>query len=453
MGRIAVAGATIINEGSSFRGTVIINNGLIEEIITETPNQLTCYSPEITIDANGLLLIPGVIDDHVHFREPGLTQKGDIYSESRAAAAGGVTSYMDMPNTNPQTTTLELLDDKFSGAAEKSLVNYSFYMGVTNGNIDQLVKVDPTRVCGIKLFMGSSTGDMLVGDREALEKIFKFSPIIIAAHCEDETTIRQNAEKFRQEIGDDIPFRYHASIRSAEACMLSSKLAVGLAKQYGSRLHLLHISTARELSLMDNSLPLEAKKITAEACIPHLWFSKKDYDRLGWRIKCNPSIKSESDRQALLDGLSNGLVDVVATDHAPHLASEKDNSYFNSASGMPMVQHSLQAMLELSNKGYFPIETVVDKMCHAPATIFRIDRRGYIRKGYYADMVLINPTSTETVTTKSLHYRCGWSPLEGETFSHSIETTFVNGRVVYHKGKFDESVKGEAIRFVQNQHA
>lgn len=451
MGRIAVAGATIINEGNRFQGTVIINRGIIEEIITGASTQLKGYNPEHTIDARGLLLIPGVIDEHVHFREPGLTSKGDIYSESKAAAAGGVTSIMDMPNTIPQTTTLELLDDKISTAAEKSLVNYSFYMGATNDNIEQLVKIDPLKVCGIKLFMGSSTGDMLVSNREALEKIFKLSPTIIVAHCEDEASIRQNAEKVKQEKGENIPFRFHSSIRSAEACMISSTLAVELAKKHGSRLHILHLSTARELSLMNNSIPLADKKITSEACIPHLWFSERDYDRLGWRIKCNPSIKLESDRQALLEGISSGLVDAVATDHAPHLAFEKDSTYFKSASGMPMVQHSLQVMLELSKKGYFSVEKVVEKMCHAPATIFRIDRRGYIRKGYHADLVLINPTSTETVTTQSLHYRCGWSPLEGEIFHNSIETTFINGHIVYHKGKFDETIKGEALSFTQNQ--
>ncbi|BDX37185.1 dihydroorotase [Tenuifilaceae bacterium CYCD] len=447
MGRIAIINALIINEGKQQKGSLIISNGTIEHIAYGDSPSISSFNPEKVINAEGLLLLPGVIDDQVHFREPGLTHKGDIYTESRAGIAGGITSFMEMPNTNPQTTTVELLEEKFKIAAEKSLGNYSFYLGATNNNIDEIVKLNPKKVCGIKVFMGSSTGNMLVDSRESLDKIFKLSPTLIATHCEDETTIRNNIELYKQKYGDNIDFKYHAEIRSEEACYLSSSLAVEFAKKYDSRLHILHLSTAKELSLLNSKVPLKDKKITGEVCVHHLWFNSNDYDKLRWRIKWNPSIKTENDRLALITGLKNNLLDVVATDHAPHLLEEKNNTYFKSASGGPMVQHSLLAMIELSHKGYFPIELVIDKMCHAPATLYRIEKRGYICEGYYADLVLVNPNSKQTVTKDSLLYKCEWSPLEGETFNFKVVMTIVNGKIVYENGKFDESSKGSKLIF------
>lgn len=447
MGRIAITNALIINEGRQQKGNLIINDGLIEHISFENSSSISKFKPERVIDAEGLLLLPGVIDDQVHFREPGLTHKGDIYTESKAGVAGGVTSFMEMPNTNPQTTTIELLENKFSVAAEKSLANYSFYLGATNDNIDEIVKLNPRTVCGIKIFMGSSTGNMLVDSRESLDKIFKLSPTLIATHCEDETTIRNNIELYKQKYGENVDFKYHADIRSELACYLSSSLAVEFAKRHGSRLHILHLSTAKELSLLNNKLPLKDKKITGEVCVHHLWFNSNDYDKLGWRIKWNPSVKTEADRLALINGLRNNLLDVVATDHAPHLLEEKNNTYFKSASGGPMVQHSLLAMIELSKKGNFTLETVVDKMCHAPAILYKIEKRGFIREGYHADIVLVNPNSGQVVTKESLLYKCGWSPLEGKTLSASVQITMVNGKIVYENGKFDESSKGKALVF------
>lgn len=447
MGRIAITNALIINEGKQQKGNLIINDGLIEHISYETSSPVSKFKPERIIDAEGLLLLPGVIDDQVHFREPGLTHKGDIYTESKAGIAGGITSFMEMPNTNPQTTTIELLENKFKVASEKSLANYSFYLGATNDNIDQIVKLNKKRVCGIKIFMGSSTGNMLVDSRESLDKIFKLSPTLIATHCEDETTIRNNIELYKQKYGENVDFKYHADIRSELACYLSSSLAVEFAKRHGSRLHILHLSTAKELSLLNNKLPLKDKKITGEVCVHHLWFNSNDYDKLGWRIKWNPSVKTEADRLALINGLRNNLLDVVATDHAPHLLEEKNNTYFKSASGGPMVQHSLLAMIELSKKGNFTLETVVDKMCHAPAILYKIEKRGFIREGYHADIVLVNPNSGQVVTKESLLYKCGWSPLEGKTLSASVQITMVNGKIVYENGKFDESSKGKALVF------
>lgn len=447
MGRIAITNALIINEGKQQKGSLIINNGTIEHIAYGDSPSISSFNPEKVINAEGLLLLPGVIDDQVHFREPGLTHKGDIYTESKAGIAGGVTSFMEMPNTNPQTTTVELLDEKFNIASGKSLANYSFYLGATNDNIEEIVKLNPKKVCGIKIFMGSSTGNMLVDRRESLDKIFKLSPTLIATHCEDETTIRNNIELYKQKYGENVDFKYHAEIRSEEACYLSSSLAVEFAKKHGSRLHILHLSTAKELSLLDDKTPLSNKRITGEVCVHHLWFNNSDYDKFGWRIKWNPSVKTETDRLALIYGLKNNLLDVVATDHAPHLINEKDNSYFKSASGGPMVQHSLLAMLELSRKGYFTIETIVDKMCHAPATLYRIEKRGFIREGYYADLVLINPNLKQIVTKDSLLYKCEWSPLENETLSSKVIMTFVNGRLVYNNGVFDESGKGMALTF------
>lgn len=444
---IAITNALIVNEGKQEKGTIIINKGVIENIIYGTLPPNTNFDTEKVINAEGLLLLPGVIDDHVHFREPGSTHKGDMDTESRAAVAGGVTSVMEMPNTNPQTTTIDQLEAKFEIAARKSLVNHSFYLGATNDNIEEIKRIDSRRVCGVKVFMGSSTGNMLVSDRDTLDKIFKLSPTLIVTHCEDETTIRNNSELFKQKFGENLDFKYHTAIRSEEACYTSSKLAVDMAHKHGSRLHILHISTAKELSLLDNSVPLKDKRITGEVCVHHLWFSNKDYDLLKWRIKWNPSVKTEQDRLDLIDGLKNNLLDVVATDHAPHVIAEKDNTYFKSASGGPMIQHSLLTMLELVKRGDLTLETVVDKMCHAPAVLYRIVKRGFIRKGYHADIVLVNPNAPQTVSRDNILYKCGWSPLEGTTLNSKVALTMVNGNIVYENGNITDVHKGKALEF------
>ncbi|MHC1704002.1 MAG: dihydroorotase [Tenuifilaceae bacterium] len=447
MSTIGIANATLVNEGKVQRASVFIRDNLIERILINNPDDIISLKPEQLIDARGKLLFPGVIDDQVHFREPGLTHKGDIYTESKAAIAGGVTSFMEMPNTNPQTTTIELLHDKFKIGAEKSLANFSFYLGATNDNIEEIKKIDINNVCGVKVFMGSSTGNMLVDNIESLEKIFKYSQVLIATHCEDEVTIKENIEKYKALYGENPPFHYHVEIRSEKACYLSSSLAVSLAKKFHSRLHILHLSTGKELELFDSTIPLYNKRITAEVCVHHLWFSQKDYEKYGWRIKWNPSIKTENDRKALINGLKNDLIDIVATDHAPHIISEKDNTYFKSASGGPLVQHSLVAMIELSKEGNFPIELVARKMCHAPADVFRIDRRGYVREGYYADLTIVDPNSSWTVENDTLLYKCGWSPFDGQKFSSKVTHTILNGRLVFDNGKFDETVKGVALKF------
>ncbi|HDP54265.1 MAG TPA: dihydroorotase, partial [Bacteroidetes bacterium] len=377
MSSILIKNATIINEGKHTLGNVFINNSRIERIYYSSSNELP--EAETTIDASGKFLIPGVIDDQVHFREPGLTHKATIYTESKAAIAGGVTSFLEMPNTLPQTTNLKELDKKHQIASETSLANYSFYFGATNSNIDQVVKINPKKVCGVKVFMGSSTGNMLVDNPTALEAIFKASPVLVATHCEDEQTIVNNTERYKQLYGDNIPFKFHPEIRSAEACYLSSSLAVKLAKKHKTRLHLLHLSTQKEMELLSNAVPLKEKLITGEVCVHHLWFNDEDYDSLGWRIKWNPAVKSETDRQALINALKTDRLDVIATDHAPHTLKEKSNGYFQCPSGGPLVQHSLVAMLELVSKGVLTIETVVDKMCHAPAELFGIEKRGFIR--------------------------------------------------------------------------
>lgn len=443
---ILITNALLVNEGKKRRVHVFIRDGLIERII-ENDSDLLKFNPSRIINAEGKLLLPGVIDDHVHFREPGLTRKADIYSESKAAVAGGVTSFMEMPNTLPQTTTLSLLDEKFSIASKRSLANYSFYLGATNENIDEITGTDPGRVCGIKLFIGSSTGNMLVDNPESIERIFSKSPVLIATHCEDEKTIRDNLAIYKEKYGDNIPFRHHADIRSENACYISTSFAIKLARKYNSRLHILHVSTAKELTLFNSSSPIRDKKITSEACVNYLLFSLSNYENLGWRIKWNPSLKNESDRKALVDGLRNNLIDVVATDHAPHLIEEKDAPYTKSASGAPSVQHSLVSMIELSKKGFFPLEMVVDKMCHSPAELFRIDRRGFIKEGYYADLVLIDPDSNWTVNKTNLYYKCGWSPLEDFDFSSKVTHTFVNGRLVYENGQFNEEVQGKPLVF------
>ena len=436
--------ATIINEGNKSKGSVLINNGIIEKIFSQGER---LPESDVVIDATGKLLIPGVIDDQVHFREPGLTYKGDIHSESRAAIAGGVTSFMEMPNTKPQTTTQAALEQKYSLASEKSFANYSFYFGATNDNADELVKTDPKKVCGIKVFMGSSTGNMLVDKEEALSRIFSEAPTIVTTHCEDEATIRKNTEFYKNKFGDSIEFRYHPIIRSTEACYISSAKAVEFATKYGTQLHILHLSTAKEMELLEADTPLENKKITGEVCVHHLWFTDEDYEKYGSRIKWNPAVKSRSDRDGLREALNSGKLDVVATDHAPHTLEEKNNSYFKAPSGGPLVQHSLVAMLEMARQGVFTYEKVVEKMCHAPAILFRVDKRGFIREGYHADLTLVDPASEWQVSKENILYKCGWSPFEGTKFSHKVTHTFVNGNLVYDNGMINEDIRGERLEF------
>ena len=439
-----ISNATIINEGRRFLGSVLLCGEVIEAVYGAGD---ALPEADSVVDATGLWLLPGVIDDQVHFRDPGLTHKGDIGTESRAAVAGGVTSVMDMPNTKPPATTLELLEAKYRLGAEKSLVNYSFLLGATNDNLAELKRVDARHVAGVKLFMGSSTGNMLVDDERALAAIFAETPCLIAAHCEDEATIRRNTDYYRAMLGDDVPVACHPFIRSTEACYRSSAKAVELAGRYGSRLHVFHLSTGLELSLFDPRTPLADKRVTAEVCVHHLWFSDEDYARLGSRIKCNPAIKTAADRQALRCAVAEGRIDVVATDHAPHLLAEKEGGALRAASGMPLVQHSLVAMLQLAAQGVFTVEQVVERMCHAPAVLYRIVRRGYIRPGYYADLALVHPHSPWTVSRNNIIYKCGWSPFEGTTFDAAVQSTWVNGRRVYDRGTFDESARGMRLEF------
>ena len=443
---ILIKNATIFNDNERFIGSVLLDGERISRIIRgeELPTDLSC---DEVIEADGMWLMPGVIDDQVHFREPGLTHKADIFTESQAAVAGGVTSFMDMPNTIPQTTTIEALEEKYKIGAEKSLANYSFYMGATNDNLDELQKVNPTEVCGVKVFMGSSTGNMLVDNIKTLTGIFAEVPMLIATHCEDENLIQANKAKYIARYGEDLPIHYHPYIRDAEACYRSSSFAVGLATKYKARLHVLHVSTARELDLFSNQLPLKEKRITAEACVHHLWFSDQDYDTYGNRIKWNPAVKTEQDRLALIDGINKDLLDVVATDHAPHLLSEKEGSCLKAASGGPLVQFSLLAMLALAKKGYFTEEQVVRKMCHAPADLFRIKQRGYIREGFYADLVLVNPKQSFEVKPDVILSKCAWSPFEDHTFNHSIAKTWVNGSLVYNQGVVNTRIRGKRLIF------
>jgi dihydroorotase len=443
---ILIKNATIFNDNERFIGSVLLDGERISRIIRgeELPTDLSC---DEVIEADGMWLMPGVIDDQVHFREPGLTHKADIFTESQAAVAGGVTSFMDMPNTIPQTTTIEALEEKYKIGAEKSLANYSFYMGATNDNLDELLKVNPVEVCGVKVFMGSSTGNMLVDNIKTLTGIFAEVPMLIATHCEDENLIQANKAKYIARYGEDLPIHYHPYIRDAEACYRSSSFAVELATKYKARLHVLHVSTARELDLFSNQLPLREKRITAEACVHHLWFSDQDYDTYGNRIKWNPAVKTEQDRLALIDGINKDLLDVVATDHAPHLLSEKEGSCLKAASGGPLVQFSLLAMLALAKKGFFTEEQVVRKMCHAPADLFRIKQRGYIREGFYADLVLVNPKQSFEVKPDVILSKCAWSPFEGHTFNHSIAKTWVNGSLVYNQGVVNTRIRGKRLIF------
>lgn len=434
--------ARIINENKIFQGDVRIVNGKIDKIASE----ISAKNEDI-IEVDGNFLLPGLIDDQVHFREPGLTHKGNIASESRAAAAGGITTFMEMPNTIPNVFTQELLQDKYDIAAKSALVNYSFFMGASNDNLEEVLKTNPKNVCGIKVFMGSSTGNMLVDNEATLEGLFKNVPILIATHCEDEQTIRTNTEIYKNKYGEDVPMSAHPLIRSEEACYLSSSMAVALAKKYNTRLHILHISTAKEVGLFASNIPLEQKRITAEACVHHLWFCDKDYERLGSRIKWNPAVKKESDRDAILKGVLDGNIDVIATDHAPHTLEEKSNTYFKAPSGGPLVQHSLQIMYELYVQGKISLETIVQKMCHNPAILFEIENRGFIREGYQADLVILNPNKKHLVEKSNLLYHCGWSPFEGQTFSSSIEKTFVNGNLCFNNGKIIEYGQGHRLTF------
>ena len=447
MGKLQlIKNAEIVNEGKTFTGSVLINGEFIQEVFKGKDNFPKISLDEI-IDGENCLLLPGVIDDQVHFREPGLTHKADLYTESKAAVAGGVTSFMDMPNTRPQAITLQLLEEKYSLAEEKSFANYSFYMGATNDNLDELLKIDPHKVCGVKVFMGSSTGNMLVDDEITLQGIFKNVPYLIAVHCEDEITIQKNREYFLSLYGNNLPVQFHPLIRDAEACYVSSSKAVSLAKKYNSRLHILHLSTEKEMQLFDNSVALKNKRITAEVCVHHLWFSDRDYQQFGNKIKWNPAIKSEADRQALIRAVNDNTIDVIATDHAPHLLEEKQGNCFTAASGGPLVQHSLITMLQLAKQGVFSREKVVEKMCHAPAELFNIEKRGFIRSGYYADLTLVNPNNSWKVSPENILYKCGWSPFEGMRFDTRVEKTWVNGHKVYDQGEFDEKVRGKRLLF------
>jgi dihydroorotase len=445
----AIVNALIINEGKQFTGSVLMEDNMIERVIHDKNQAEIDLSKYDVIDANGKLLIPGVIDDQVHFREPGLTHKASVFTESRAAAAGGVTSYMEMPNTIPPTITHKTLKNKFDIASKDSLVNYSFYMGATNDNIGEIEKVDPKTTCGVKIFMGSSTGNMLVDHDEALSNIFKYSPVLIATHCEDEATIQENTARYIQQYGDNIPIHMHPAIRSAEACYKSSSKAIELATKHGARLHILHISTARETELFDVRKSFNDKKITAEACIHHLWFSDADYNNKGTLIKWNPAVKTTADREKIWEALLANKIDVVATDHAPHTLDEKDNVYTKAPSGGPLIQHSLLAMMDFYKKGTITLEQIVEKMCHNPALLYQIDRRGFIKEGYFADLVLVDLESSTKVTSNSLFYKCGWSPFEDYTFQSKVHQTFVNGQLVYDQGTIVENASAESLIFTR----
>lgn len=438
-----IKNATIINEGKEYLGHIIINDELIESINTELP---TDENGMHVIDGKGKIAIPGVIDDQVHFREPGLMHKGEIATESKAALAGGITSYMEMPNVNPQTTNQEALQAKFERAAEVSYANYSFYLGATNDNLKEIVKTNPKEVCGIKVFMGSSTGNMLVDNEKTLQGIFSEAPCLIATHCEDESTIKSNLQEYINKYSDGILPEHHPLIRNDEACYRSSAKAVELAHKYDGKLHVLHLTSAKEMELFDKG-PVSEKKITAEVCVHHLWFNSNDYKKHGNRIKWNPAVKHEEDQLALIEALNNDKLDVVATDHAPHLLNEKLNTYTKSASGGPLVQHSLIAMLELAKQGKIALVDVVKKMCHAPADLYQVDKRGYLREGYKADIVLVDLNKAYTVTENNILYKCKWSPFENETFSATVTQTILNGDLVYDNGTVNGGPKGQKLYF------
>ena len=445
MNNYLVKNAKIVNNGIVTLGFVLVRGGIIRAVGKGEPVEEAGVVE--VVDAGGNYLIPGVIDDQVHFREPGLTHKADIATESKAAVAGGITSFMEMPNTNPPATTIEELERKYERAAAVSLANYSFYLGATNDNIEEIKQLDPSRNCGVKVFMGSSTGNMLVDNRKSLERIFAESPTLIATHCEDESTILKNTREQRELYGEDIPVSLHPVIRSEEACYLSSSLAVDLARKYQSRLHVLHLSTARELDLFNHGTDFDKKKITAEVCIHHLWFTDADYETKGTLIKWNPAIKTKHDRDSLMAALLNDKLDVIATDHAPHTIEEKQSKYFKSPSGGPMVQHALVAMLELVYRNEITIEKVVEKMCHAPARLFGVKGRGFLLPGFRADMVLVDLEREWNVANNNILYKCGWSPLTGETLHSAVTHTWVNGKLVYYEGMFNEMIRGERLEF------
>ena len=443
MAKTLIKHVNIVNEGKIIIGNVLIEDNIISKI---SESEIDVKADKI-IDASGKYLFPGCIDDQVHFREPGLTHKGELYTEAKAAVAGGVTSYMEMPNTVPNVFTQNLLEDKFKRASEVSLSNYSFFMGASNDNLEEVLKTNPKNVCGIKVFMGSSTGNMLVDKRETLEGLFSKCKMLIATHCEDEHIIRHNMQVYREKYGEDVHVECHPLIRSEEACYKSSSLAVELAKKYNTRLHILHISTAKEVELFDNKIPLKEKRITAEACIHHLWFSDADYKTKGNFIKWNPAVKKASDRDAILKGVLENKIDVIATDHAPHTIEEKSQTYFKAPSGGPLVQHSLIAMLEFYHQKKITLEKIAEKMAHAVADCFQIEKRGYIREGYFADIVLVDLNNPWTVEKSNILYKCGWSPFEGTTFHSKITQTFINGNLVYDNGVFDETKKGARLTF------
>ncbi|MEN9744065.1 MAG: hypothetical protein RLZZ65_1870 [Bacteroidota bacterium] len=435
---------TLVNEGTSFVADILISNGRIEKIA----NQISIQEAHEEIDASGLFVLPGCIDDQVHFREPGLTHKGNIYSESRAAVAGGITSFMEMPNTVPNALTQKLLEDKYQIASKSSLANYSFFMGASNDNLEEVLKTDTSKICGVKVFMGSSTGNMLVDKESVLEGLFSRVGALIATHCEDEHTVKSNLAAFQAKYGQDIPVSAHPLIRNTEACYLSSSKAVELAKKHGARLHILHISTAKETGLFDKHLPLEQKLITAEACVHHLWFTDQDYAEKGNFIKWNPAVKSLDDREAIWQAVLDNRIDVIATDHAPHTLEEKSQAYTSAPSGGPLVQHALLAMLDQVKNGRLSIERVVEKMAHAPAVLFKIQDRGFLREGYFADLVLVSSKPSAIVDKSNLLYKCGWSPFEGHQFTHSIDSTYVNGNRVYSNQQIHEGTNGSRLAFL-----
>lgn len=440
---IVIKNAKIVNEGQIFEGDVLIKG----DVIVEVGENISVKPDYKVIDAEGHYLMPGAIDDQVHFREPGLTHKGDIASESRAAVAGGITSFIEQPNTVPNAVTQELLEDKYQIASQTSYANYGFMMGGTNDNLEEVLKTNPKNVPGIKLFLGSSTGNMLVDNEEVLEKIFSSTKMLIAVHCEDETTIKTNLAKYKDQFGENIPVTYHHLIRSEEACYLSSSKAIELAKKTGARLHVFHLSTAKEMSLFTNKIPLEDKQITAEVCVHHLWFTNDDYQTKGNFIKWNPAVKTENDRKVLWEALLDGRIDVIATDHAPHTLEEKSKSYLEAPSGGPLVQHAVVAMFEAYHQGKISVEKIVEKMCHNPAKIFKIEKRGFIKPGYFADLVLVNPSQPWSVKKENILYKCGWSPFEGTNFKSRITHTFVNGQLVYENSKVKEIRVGKRMLY------
>jgi len=442
MGRILIKNARIVNENKIFESDVLLQNETILRIDRDISDDNAKH-----IDIAGNLLLPGVIDDQVHFREPGLTHKGNIASESRAAVAGGITTFMEQPNTNPQTTTIERLEEKFAMAKASSFANYSFLFGGTNDNLEEIKRLDKNACSGIKLFLGSSTGNMLVDDEAVIEKIFLNTEMVISAHCEDEETIKNNLAQYKAKYADDIPVKFHPLIRSEEACYLSSSKAIALAKKTGARFHVFHLSTGKETDLFRNDIPLEKKKITAEVCIHHLWFSDADYDEKGTLIKWNPAVKTADDRSQLWKALLDGRIDVIATDHAPHTLEEKNNVYTKAPSGGPLVQHALPAMFDKYHDGTISLEKIVEKMCHNPAILFQIEKRGFIREGYFADLVVVNPSSNWGVTKENIAYKCGWSPFEGHKFKSDVTHTFVNGHLAYENGNFSGERNGKRLTF------